>query len=121
LHEPTDQPTSIVLLESLLPDAQAALEALLARRRTQGARLEAHWKLKSRDRGSQTFEVTFEPTPVGRKAPALLASGVAGPAPVELEIALAFATPGEEEAFRRALAQGTKFTVLVFSHEVDVR
>jgi len=114
-----DRESYLVIVESLLPDPQGALNRLIEQARAEGAQLAAHWSLAARDRGSNTTEVTFVPTDQAKQAPKLLASGTWGSARIEIELGLAHANEFEDVSFKRTLVRGKKFTMLVLSHEED--
>jgi len=110
-----------IILESLLPDPQHALDRLLADKASKGAKLVAHWRLSAKDVGSGAHEVRFEPVAPGGSDPSLLAAGSSGNKRVEVVLGLAHATPSEDDGLRQAMKRASPFRVIVLSHEVDPR
>ena len=109
----------VVILETLLPDPQQALDHLLSEKNSTGDKLVAHWRLAAKDIGAGAHEVRLEPAGAPGGDPALLASGSRGAWRMEVVLRLAHATPAEAEGLKQAMKRAAPFKVIVLSHEVD--
>lgn len=103
----------LVLLESLLPDPQAALDRLLDQQNAEVGAVAPLWKLEARTLGGGSVEFAFTPAGSGAPLAGLLAAGAFGKARVEIELGLARGSPQEETSLRARLGEGRPFTFVV--------